>query len=78
MGGKAMLLVTNDEGFNEISNYDDTTSKVEDIPTAIIRKSDGDIIKDYIRMNPSNYKDVIMTMQFHSVKINKNNLPTIP
>jgi len=62
-----MLLVSIDETFEDINNYDDFMGKVEDIPTAVIRKSDGDIIKDFIKMQPDKYKLIHMVMKFKSV-----------
>jgi len=63
-----MLLVTQDVFFDEINNYDDSMGKVEDIPTAIIRKADGEIIKEFIRNNPMQYQNVHMVMKFKSVR----------
>lgn len=69
MGGSAMLLVTSGEDFEEENNYDDLIGKVEDIPTAIIKKSTGDVIKNYIKDKKSSYdKNLIhMVMKFKSV-----------
>ncbi len=62
-----MLLVTRDESFEDIYNYDDIMGKVEDIPTAVIRKSDGDTIKDYIKSNPNEVTNIHMLIKFKSV-----------
>jgi hypothetical protein len=69
MGGKAMLLVSDDETYGDLYNYDDILGKVEDIPTAIIRKSDGNIIKDFIKTKPEQYQSIHMVMKFASVII---------
>ena len=67
IGGSAMLLVSRDDTFESKLNYDDSLSKVENIPTAIIRKVDGDLIKDFIKTNPSLFARINMLIKFESV-----------
>jgi len=67
MGGKAMLLVMNEENFGDLYNYDDPMGKVEDIPTVIITKSSGDIIKDYITVRPQEKDNIHMVIKFGTV-----------
>ena len=62
-----MLLVSDDQTFKNYLNYDDVFGKVENLPTVIIRKSDGDIIKDFIRMNKDLYDSIHMLIGFNSV-----------
>ncbi len=62
-----MLLNTVDETFEDILNYDDIMGKVEDIPTAVVRKSDGNTIKDFIRLNLEKGKKIKFVMKFISV-----------
>ena len=64
-----MLLVSRDETFESKLNYDDSLSKVEDIPTAIIKKSDGDTIKDFIKASPNLFSRINMLIKFENVSI---------
>ena len=66
-----MLLVSRDETFESKLNYDDSLSKVENIPTAIIRKVDGDSIKDFINSNPNLFSRINMLIKFEAVIFNK-------
>jgi len=62
-----MLLVSRDETFETKLNYDDPLAKVENIPTVIIRKSDGDTIKDFIKTFPSLFSRINMLINFENV-----------
>lgn len=64
-----MLLVSRDEGFEQELNYDDGTGKADDIPTIIIKKSDGDEIADYMQSNTAQAHLVTMLIKFEAVKI---------
>lgn len=47
-----MILVSNDETFKYFDNIDDKLGERVDIPTVIIKKSTGDLLKDYLKKNP--------------------------
>jgi hypothetical protein len=61
-----MLLVSNDETFHHEMNVDDKLGERIDIPTVILKKSDGETIKRYISNNP--HQKVMMSVKFVSVK----------
>jgi FlaA1/EpsC-like NDP-sugar epimerase len=48
-----MILVSNDESYKYFDNVDDKLGERVDIPTVIIKKSTGDLLKDYIKKNPN-------------------------
>lgn len=48
-----MILVSNDETFKYFDNVDDKLGERVDIPTVIVKKSTGDLLKDYIVKNPN-------------------------
>merc|ERR1712151_461838 len=52
-GGRVMILVSNDETFKWFDNVDDKLGERVDIPTVIIKKSTGELLKDYIKKNPN-------------------------
>ena len=58
-GGSAVLLVNNEEGnVNNIYMLDDGTASDIAIPVLLIRKREGEIIKNYIQRNKAN-KEII-------------------
>ena len=67
-----MLLVSNDESFKESKNVDDQLGDRVDIPTIIIKKQEGDELRNF--MSSSNEK-VVMSIKFSGVK--KNDVLTI-
>lgn len=73
-GGAAMLLASRDESFEDDLNFDAPTGKVEHIPTLIIKKSDADILKDFITKNPDQYESVHMYIKFENVRFTINQL----
>jgi len=62
-----MLLVSRDETFESKLNVDDSLSKIDSIPTAIIRRSDGESIKEFIKQYPSLFARINMLIKFESV-----------
>jgi hypothetical protein len=67
IGGSVMLLVSRDDGFEANINKDDYYGKAEDIPTMIIKNSDGNKLKDFITKNPSLYSRINMLVKFESI-----------
>lgn len=61
-----MLLVSNDRSFKEYRNVDDQLGNRVDIPTVIIRKDEGEEIKNY--MSSNNYDKVVMSIKFSGAK----------
>lgn len=59
-----MILVSDNESFNSEFNRDDQSGEKLDIPTVIIKSSDGQIIKDYVKENPN--VDISMTIFFET------------
>ena len=60
-----MILVSDDDSFKDSLNSEDKLGERVEITTIIIKKKDGDIIKDYFRQNPNN--DVSMSVKFNSI-----------
>lgn len=60
-----MLLVSDDETFKTSDNVDDQLGNRVDIPTVIIKKSDGQSIKRYLNDKPG--AKVVMAIKFMSV-----------
>lgn len=48
-----MILVSDDETFKYFDNVDDKLGERVDIPTVILKKSTGELLKDYIKKNPN-------------------------
>jgi len=62
-----MILVSNDESFKIYDNVDDKLGEKVDIPTVIIKKSTGDILKDYIKKNKQS--KITLSVKFSGVKV---------
>lgn len=65
-----MILVSNDETFKYFDNVDDKLGERVDIPTVIVKKSTGDVLKDYIKKN--NQAKVTISVKFSGVKQGEN------
>jgi predicted DNA binding protein len=63
-----MLLVSDDETFHHDMNIDDQLGERIDIPTVILKKSDGQAIIDYLKKNE--LTKVTMSIKFVSVSEN--------
>jgi hypothetical protein len=48
-----MILVSDDETYKYLDNVDDKLGERVDIPTVIIKKSTGDLLKNYLKKNPN-------------------------
>jgi len=46
-----MILISDDESFKYFDNVDDKLGERVDIPTVILKKSTGELLKDYIKKN---------------------------
>ncbi len=72
LGGSLALIINyNDENIDNILMMDDGTSSDIYIPTIIISKSDGEIIKKYMmeNINKTDINNIIMNIEFEMVKI---------
>ena len=65
-----MILVSNDETFKYFDNVDDKLGERVDIPTIIVKKSTGDILKEYIKKNKQS--KITMSVKFTGVKDGEN------
>lgn len=65
-----MILVSDDETYKPLENVDDKLGERVDIPTVIIKKSTGDILKDYIKKNSQS--KVTISVKFTGVKAGEN------
>ena len=65
-----MILVSNDETFKYFDNVDDKLGERVDIPTIIVNKSTGDLLKDYIKKNKES--KITMSVKFTGVKDGEN------
>ncbi len=65
-----MILVSNDETFKNFDNVDDKLGERVDIPTVIVKKSTGEILKNYIKQNKQT--KVTMSVKFSGVKEGEN------
>lgn len=65
-----MLLVSSDRTFQESKNVDDQLGNRVDIPTVIIKKDEGDEIRQYMSMNQGD--KVVMSIKFSGAKNNDN------
>ena len=80
LGGSLVLIINNDnEDIEEISFLNDGTASDIYIPTVLISKKDGNVIKNYLSQKANEYKtqkefyknvDIIMNVEFAMV-INK-------
>lgn len=61
-----MILVSNDETYKYLENVDDKLGERVDIPTVIIKKSTGDLLKDYLKKNQNS--KVTMSAKFTGKK----------
>lgn len=59
-----MILVSDDKSFKNYKNVDDKIGDRVDIATVIIRKDEGNEIKDYIQNHP--YEKVVMSIKFNA------------
>jgi hypothetical protein len=69
-GGRVMLLVSSDRTFQESKNVDDQLGSRVDIPTVIIKKDEGDEIRQYMSLNQG--EKVVMSIKFSGAKNNDN------
>lgn len=65
-----MILVSNDETYRYFDNVDDKLGERVDIPSIIIKKSTGEILKDYIKKNKQS--KITMSIKFTGVKDGEN------
>lgn len=63
-----MLLVSDDESFKNHANVDDPIGDRDDIPTIIIQKSTGDLIKKNWNNPSKESEQVIMSVKFIAAK----------
>jgi len=77
IGGYVMLLVSQDENYEietnlENDNISDNLSaqKLPTIPTMIIKKSEGEIIKEFIKSYPSLFSMINLFIKFEYVNYN--------
>ena len=61
-----MLLVSDKNKLHDELNVDDKYGSRIDIPTVIIKKDDGDVLKRYMRENPN--KQILISVKFASFK----------
>lgn len=61
-----MLLISDDKSFKDHHNVDDKLGDRVNIATVILRKSEGDEIKNFIKNNPKN--KVVMSIKYTSAK----------
>jgi hypothetical protein len=61
-----MLLVSDKNILHEELNVDDKYGSRIDIPTVIIKKDDGDIMKRFIRENPNT--QILLSVRFETFK----------
>jgi hypothetical protein len=64
-GARVVVLISDSENFHHEENKDDKLGERIDIPTVIIRKSDGETITDYMKKNT--IRKVTMSVKFVSV-----------
>ena len=65
-GGSVMLLVSDTNNINEEYNIDDPIGNKVHIPSIIINKETGNIIKEFIREKPN--ENIIVSIKFSGVK----------
>ena len=65
-GGSVMLLVSDSNNINEEYNIDDPIGNKVHIPSIIINKETGNIIKEFIREKPN--ENIIVSIKFSGVK----------
>ncbi len=61
-----MLLVSNDRTFKDFRNIDDQLGNRVDIPTVIIRKDEGDEIRNFLSANTN--EKVVISIKFSGAK----------
>jgi hypothetical protein len=70
IGGRVMLLVSDNETFHDDYNYDPRYGMEKaDIPTVIIKQSDGNLISSLIRTNPVTMEINLLSLQNESYDI---------
>jgi len=65
-----MILVSDDETYKYFDNVDNKLGERVDIPTVIVKKSTGDLLKDYITKNKRS--KVTMSIKFSGAKDGEN------
>ena len=66
-GGRVMLIASDSNILEEEYNVDDPTEKVS-IPTIIIAKDFGDIIREYTKLKQDKKEYIVISMKFSGVK----------
>jgi hypothetical protein len=61
-----MLLVSDDKSYKELRNVDDQLGNRVDIPTVIIRRDEGQEIRNYMNSNPND--KVVFSIKFSGSK----------
>ena len=69
-GGRVMVLASDSNILDDSFNVDDPIENVG-IPTVIITKEAADIFREYIKLNSSSLKYIILSIKFSGVKENK-------
>lgn len=66
-GHLAIIVNNNDTPLEQIIMVDDGTARDISIPSVLISQSDGEMIKSFIRENPSLYEHIIIAIEFEIV-----------
>ena len=66
-GGRVMLIASDSNILEEEYNVDDPTESVS-IPTIIIAKDFGDIIREYTKLKQNKKENIVISMKFSGIK----------